>query len=70
MKSIEEIIKDIEIKIKEHKDIIEEVNYDIKGMRKDAKLETAQKYMILKDKILFHQSSVMVLTDLLKGIKD
>ena len=69
MKTIPETLAIIDIKIKEHKTIIQQLDSDIDSSRKlqvDASrtLEQAMKTMVLKDKVIFHKAALLTLEDL------
>ena len=65
----DEILKLIMKKIDEHFTAMEEVDKEIKALKKEKTIESAAKHMILKDKGVFHKACVMVLNDVLKEIK-
>jgi hypothetical protein len=65
----DEIVKMIMKKIDEHFTSMEEVNLELKTMKKEKTIESAAKHMILKDKAVFHKACVLVLNDVLKEIK-
>lgn len=71
MKTINEVITSINIKIKEHSDIIKEIDEEIQsfkgskaGWQVKGQMEDAAKRLVLKDKMLFHKTAVLVLNDL------
>lgn len=68
MKTVPEILNTLDKKIKEHTNIIEAVDFDIKSMKSDNSVENASKRLILKDKILFHRAAVLALKDLKDSI--
>lgn len=74
MKTINEIITTINIKIREHTDIIQEVDVELKSMGsaggcdRSSMIKAASMKLILKDKIMFHKSAIAVLNDLKESI--
>lgn len=74
MKTINEILTDIDKRIKEHTDIIEEVDAELKsfgragGAARNTDIQVASKKLVLKDKIMFHKAAILVLNDLKASI--
>lgn len=69
MKSTEEIVRLLDKKIEEHKTVIEDMSEDLKKMKKDGKIESAYKHMILKDKLMFHKAAILALKDVKNEIQ-
>lgn len=74
MKTVGEILATIDTKVKEHTDIIQEVDVELKsigsagGAARSSMIAVASKKLILKDKIMFHKSAIAVLNDLKESI--
>jgi hypothetical protein len=75
MLSVDKISIIIDNKIKEHTDVIEQVDQDLKqfkGLKQGASTssmaQNAQRQMVLKDKILFHRAAILALNDLKDSI--
>ena len=75
MKTVGEILATIDIKVKEHTDVIREVDIDLKSLSSNggasshgAIIAQSNKKMILKDRILFHKAAIAVLEDLRESI--
>jgi hypothetical protein len=65
----DDVILVIRKKIDEHFVSMEEVNTELKSLKKEKTLESASKHMVLKDKAMFHKACVLVLNDVLKEIE-
>ena len=74
MKTVGEILATIDTKVKEHTDIIQEVDVELKsissngGAARSSMIAAASKKLILKDKILFHRAAILALNDLKESI--
>lgn len=68
MKSNDELKVFFDKKIDEHKSIMDQLNFDLKNLVKDGKIESAMKHMVLKDKLLFHKACILTLDDVKKEI--
>lgn len=74
MKTIGEILATIDSKVKEHTDIIQEVDVELKsissngGAARSSMIAAASRKLILKDKILFHRAAILALNDLKESI--
>lgn len=68
MKNQSEILHLIRTKISEHQIEIEGCVRDLGTLKKDS-LESATKYLVLKDKLVFHKAVVMCLEDLRQEIE-
>ena len=75
MRSITQILIDIDTKIKEHTDIIDTVDIELKkfkGLKQGASssgmMQNAQRQLVLKDKIIFHRAAILTLKDLKDSI--
>lgn len=80
MKTIGEILATIDVKVKEHTDIIREVIEEVNlinsprasvrasAEQMQARMQEASKMLILKDKMVFHKAAIAVLQDLKESI--
>lgn len=74
MKTVGEILATIDTRVKEHTDVIQEVDVELKslsrvnGASSSSMIQAASKKLILKDKIMFHKAAIAVLNDLKESI--
>lgn len=74
MKTVGEILATIDTKVKEHTDIIQEIDVELKsissngGAARSSMIAAASRKLILKDKILFHRAAILALNDLKESI--
>jgi hypothetical protein len=70
MKTNSEIVNSINKKLNEAKKEFEQATNELTSLKKDNNIETAQKFMVLKDKTMFFKTLILVYDDLLKEINN